>query len=122
VLTPRGTPTPVVATLLAPPMSLMGPISPEDVAARVARSPLNSVYATAIDRESAREVLQARAEGAKADAPAPPAAGRAAGRGAPDAVGTILKSPVARAVGQELIRGLFGVLGVSKSGRRRSSW
>ena len=121
VLTPRGTPTPVVATLLLPPMSLMGPIPPEDVAARVARSPLNSVYATAIDRESAREVLQARAEGAKAEAPA--AAGRSgAGKGAPDAVGTILKSPVARAVGQELIRGLFGVLGVSRSGRRRSSW
>jgi DNA helicase HerA-like ATPase len=123
VLTPRGTPTPVVATLLAPPMSLMGPIPPEDVAARVAQSSLNRVYATAIDRESAREVLQARAEGAKGEAPAPAAAGRSGtGKGVPDTVGTILKSPVARAVGQELIRGLFGVLGVSKSGRRRSSW
>src|SRR5258706_2046687 len=29
-LTPRGTPTPVVATLMAPPMSLMGPIPPEE--------------------------------------------------------------------------------------------
>jgi len=41
----------------------------------------------------------------------------------PNAVGDILKSPVARAVGRELVRGLFGVLGVSTSPRRRrSSW
>jgi hypothetical protein len=126
-LTPRGTPTPVVATLMAPPTSLMGPIPPEEVVARVARSPLHEVYAKPVDRESAREVLQARAEEAKDAAPAGSGRGRIGGRAtarpeAPDAVGTILKSPVARAVGRELVRGLFGVLGVSTSRRRRSSW
>jgi hypothetical protein len=120
VLTPRGTPTPVVATLMAPPMSLMGPIAPEEIAARVSRSPLQKEYAQPVDRESAREVLQARAE--RVEEAATPA-GRG-GRGAaaptvPNAVGDILKSPVARAVGKELVRGLFGVLGVSTSPRRR---
>jgi DNA helicase HerA-like ATPase len=119
VLGPRGTPTPVVATLLAPPRSLMGAIPPGEVAQRAARSPFHAEYATAIDRESAREVLQARVEGAPVAAkPAP--AGRAPA--APDAVGTILKSPMARAVGRELIRGLFGVLGGSSTTRRRSRW
>ncbi|HXF58351.1 MAG TPA: helicase HerA-like domain-containing protein [Candidatus Saccharimonadales bacterium] len=119
VLGPRGTPTPVVATLLAPPRSLMGAIPPDEVTQRAARSPFHAEYATAIDRESAREVLQARVEGAPAAAKAAPA-GRAPA--APDAVGTILKSPMARAVGKELIRGLFGVLGVSSTARRRSRW
>ncbi|HEY2924827.1 MAG TPA: helicase HerA-like domain-containing protein [Candidatus Eisenbacteria bacterium] len=122
-LTPRGTPTPVVATLMAPPMSLMGPIPSEEIAARVVRSPLHDLYAKPVDRESAREVLQARAEETK-EAATPVGSGARGGSTGkpPDTVGTILKSPVARAVGRELVRGLFGVLGVSKSRRRRSSW
>ena len=102
----------------------MGPIPPAEVADRAARSAFHAAYATAIDRESAREVLQARAEGAAKDMAGAPAgrAGRSSAAPAiPDAVGTILKSPVARAVGTELVRGLFGVLGVSTS-RRRSRW
>jgi DNA double-strand break repair helicase HerA and related ATPase len=127
-LGPRGTPTPVVATLMAPPMSLMGPIPPADLNERVVRSPFHAKYGTAIDRESARETLQERAEHGAAGAPAGSAGSAgSAGRGkgettVADSVGTILKSPVARAVGKELVRGLFGVLGVSTSGRRRSSW
>ena len=122
VLGPRGTPTPVVATLLAPPMSLMGPIPPADITDRAARSPFHAEYAAAIDRESAREVLQARAEGAAAAVPAAAAPGgrAAAASTTADAVGAILRSPVARAVGTELVRGLFGVLGVSTT--RRSRW
>ena len=124
VLGPRGTPTPVVATLMAPPMSLMGPIPPAEIAERTARSPLHDTYAKPVDRESAREVLQARAAGGEAETSGPPVhPGRAAAPpNVPDAVGTILKSPMARAVGKELVRGLFGVLGVSTTTRRRSRW
>jgi len=42
VLSPRGTPTPVAATLLPPPLSLMGPIPPGEIEARVARSVWNA--------------------------------------------------------------------------------
>jgi DNA helicase HerA-like ATPase len=123
VLGPRGTPTPVVATLMAPPMSLMGPIPPAEIASHVSRSPLGATYAKPVDRESAREVLQARAEGAKAETTVGSGARGGSTGKQPDTVGTILKSPVARAVGKELIRGLFGVLGVSTSSRRRrSTW
>jgi len=121
VLGPRGTPTPVVATLLAPPRSLMGPIPAGEITDRAARSPFHGEYAQAIDRESAREVLQARAEGHEAPTAAPAARGRAAAA-PPDAVSTILKSPVAREVAKDLVRGLFGVLGVSSGTRRRSRW
>ncbi len=128
VLSPRGTPTPVVATLVAPPASLMTPIAPADLLARVAASPLHAEYAKPIDRESAREVLEARAKAAGADGgSAEPA--RQAKRGAKAApadggdvaaqIGKALGSPIARTVGRELVRGLFGVLGVSTTARRR---
>ena len=126
VLGPRGTPTPVVATLLAPPRSLMGPIPAGEITERAMRSALHAEYGQAIDRESAREVLQARAEGHDGGAAPSTSAGPAArGRATaapPDAVSTILKSPVAREVAKDLVRGLFGVLGVSSGGRRRSRW
>jgi hypothetical protein len=123
MLSPRGAPTPVVATLMPPPTSLMGPIPPEEILARVRQSPLHKSYAQPIDRESAREVLQARADGMAAEASPRQATARpAAEPTVADAVGKILKSPVAKTVGRELVRGLFGVLGVSSPSRRRSRW
>ncbi|HET9950648.1 MAG TPA: helicase HerA-like domain-containing protein [Candidatus Eisenbacteria bacterium] len=135
VLSPRGTPTPVVATLLPPPTSLMGPIPAADLQARVLASPLHAAYATAVDRESAREVLESRAKeraepGADGggDAGAPASRKRPAGKpaaGEPDVaeqIGKALGSPLAKAVGRELVRGLFGVLGVSSPTRRRRLW
>jgi DNA helicase HerA-like ATPase len=124
VLAPNGVPTPVAATLLMPPASSMTPLPPDEVARRAAGSSLHERYGAAIDRQSARETLQAQvaeeqalAEAARRPEPAPrPAARR---RAAPDAAQTILKSPVARAATQELVRGIFGLLGV-KTSRRRS--
>ena len=127
VLAEQGTPTPVVATHMAPPASLMGPIPPADRDARTHRSPLYAEYGTPVDRESAREMLLARAPHVNAER-APQGAARepARGRGrAPEEptvaeeVGKAINSPLARAVGRELVRGLFGVLGVSTTTRRR---
>jgi DNA helicase HerA-like ATPase len=125
VLTPRGTPSPVAATRLVPPTSLMGPIPAEEIARRVAASPLHGEYAEAVDRESAREVLQKRVEEEGRDH-APPRRARGGSRrsasdapGAGETVAKILNSPTARAVGRELARGLLGVLGVRATSRRR---
>jgi len=128
VLTPRGIPSPVVATLLAPPSSLMAPIPPAELQARVAGSPLQAAYGAAVDRESARETLAARAAAptaaatpASAATPAP----RSSRRAAPadptvaEQVGKALNSPLARTVAGTLVRGLFGVLGVPATARRR---
>jgi DNA helicase HerA-like ATPase len=123
VLTPRGIPSPVVATLLAPPSSLMAPIPPAELEARILRSPLQAAYGAAVDRESARETLAARA-GTKAAAEAGPAP-RSARKEAPaeptvaEQVGKALNSPLARTVAGTLVRGLFGVLGVPATARRR---
>ena len=128
VLSPRGTPTPVAATLLPPPMSLMGPIPPQAVEDRVRRSSLYAEYATPVDRESAREQLLARA-GSQGRVEAAPAGGGRSLRAdsepasVADQIGKALGSPAGRTISRELVRGLFGVLGIrAGTRRRRSSW
>ena len=119
VLSPRGTPTPVVATLMAPPSSLMGAIPTQDVLASVTASPLHAKYAEAIDRESAREVLQARAEGRRSgEAESAPKTTARSEPGMMETAGKILSSPMARSMGTALVRGLFGVLMASARRRR----
>ena len=60
VLSPRGVPTPLAATRVLPPDSLMAPLPPADLQARIAASLLATKYATAVDRESAHEIISAR--------------------------------------------------------------
>ena len=68
VLSPNGIPTPLAATRLLPPDSLMAPLSPEEFQARIAASLLATRYATTVDRESAHEMITARIAGARAAA------------------------------------------------------
>jgi DNA helicase HerA-like ATPase len=56
-----GIPGIVDRVLIAPPTCRMGPISPQERAAVMAQSPLKGSYDTAVDGESAYEVLMARA-------------------------------------------------------------
>ncbi len=71
----KGVPEPVERCLVAPPRGRIGPLSAAERAAVVAASPLAGRYDQAIDRESAHEVLEARATSGKMaadDTPAPP--------------------------------------------------
>ncbi|MFI8824083.1 helicase HerA-like domain-containing protein [Streptomyces sp. NPDC053431] len=68
VLSERGAPTPVAATRLRAPASLMGPLPEPDLAAAVQGSPLYGRYAEAVDRESAYEKLTAEQRAAEAEA------------------------------------------------------
>ncbi|MEV7774397.1 helicase HerA-like domain-containing protein [Kitasatospora sp. NPDC086791] len=61
VLSEKGAPTPVAATRLRAPQSLMGPIEAGALRAAVDASPLTARYRDAVDRESAYEKLAARA-------------------------------------------------------------
>ena len=61
VLSESGAPTPVAWTRLRAPQSLMAPAPPATVASAIAASPVASRYTTAVDRESAYELLTARA-------------------------------------------------------------
>src|SRR4051812_49336426 len=60
----NGTPAMVERVMIRPPMARIGPVTPEQRAATVARSPVKGKYDTAIDSESAYELLQKRVAGA----------------------------------------------------------
>jgi DNA helicase HerA-like ATPase len=135
VLDGRGTPTPVVATRLIPPASRMAPLTPQELQADIGQSSLLSEYGTAVDRESAREMLASRmartetpAAGDRAPSHAAPStASSTAGRVAKIATGAVvgaLSSTIGRTIGREVVRGLFGLLGAKppRSTTRRSRW
>ncbi|KUF11704.1 helicase HerA-like domain-containing protein [Pseudoponticoccus marisrubri] len=64
MLQAKGVPGIVQRTLIRPPSSQLGPISPEERAAIRAASDLGARYDAATDRHSAHEILRARAEAA----------------------------------------------------------
>ena len=83
VLSPRGVPTPLAATRLLAPDSLMAPIDEVQFRGRIAMSPLATKYGATVDRESAHELITARLAAARAAASA--AAGGALPGGAGEA-------------------------------------
>ncbi|MBI1620781.1 helicase HerA-like C-terminal domain-containing protein [Aquamicrobium zhengzhouense] len=62
VLEEKGIPSMVQRTLIRPPAARIGPISPEERRRVMELSPVHGLYDQAIDRESAYEILQKRAE------------------------------------------------------------
>src|SRR5687768_8698853 len=68
VLSPRGIPTPLAATRLLAPDSLMAPIEPAAFQGQVAASPFVAKYGATIDRESAHERITGRIATARAAA------------------------------------------------------
>jgi DNA helicase HerA-like ATPase len=68
VLSPKGVPTPLAATRLLPPDSLMAPIDEVQFRGMIATSPFQAKYGTTVDRESAYELLTAKIAAAKAAA------------------------------------------------------
>ncbi|MFF3875633.1 helicase HerA-like domain-containing protein [Streptomyces sp. NPDC001978] len=120
VLSEKGAPTPVAATRLRAPESLMGPVDGAALEAAVQESPLFGRYAQAVDRESAYEKLTAAAEhGAKGPDEMKAQAKREtakAGKQEPSLVEQVVGSgmfkSLARSVGtqlgREITRSLFG--------------
>ncbi|MFT4306034.1 MAG: DUF853 family protein, partial [Microbacterium sp.] len=68
VMNERGAPTPVARTRLRAPQGLMSPTPDPDIERAVRASPLLATYGTAIDPESAREILTAKMNAADAAA------------------------------------------------------
>ncbi len=137
----KGVPMPVERTIICPPRCRMGAITSEERATIRARSPVGSKYDTAINRESAYELLTARAATAataaanaapepkaspKGAAPAAPAAGGSMvndwlfGTGRRQGMVEAMAKSAARNVGGQLGRTLIrGVLGGLFGGSRR---
>ena len=83
LLEAKGVPAMVSRTLIRPPQSRMGPLSPEERAAALKASPLAGRYDAAVDRESAHEILASRADAKAREAEmAEKMLGEAQGRGA----------------------------------------
>ena len=127
LLDEKGAPRPVERALVVPPRSRMRPLAADERAEVLRTSPLRGRYDTAVDRESAYEVLAARAR-ARTGAPAPAGPspqqrrGRAPltpGEQAVDMLGKVAQS-AARAAGTQLGRAIMrGVLGSIFGGGRR---
>ena len=64
----NGTPAMVERVMIRPPTGRIGPITPEERKAIMAKSPVKGKYDTTIDSESAYEVLQKRVAGTAAPA------------------------------------------------------
>jgi DNA helicase HerA-like ATPase len=113
VLDPQGRPTPVVATRLLPPDSLMGTLDQKDLETAVRAGSLQSKYARSVDRESARELLQHKMTTpiGHPQAPSDDVAAQSDWKDSAAIVAKeVLKSPLTRQIGREVVRGIFGML------------
>ena len=124
LLQPDGSPQPVERTLIKPPRSRVGPITPAERATLRSLSPVGGKYDTPVNRESAYEKLAAKAQASAAAAQAqaetgPAAPGKAAAPSIWDKALTsatrAASSSIGRQVANEVGREIFG------SGSRRSS-
>jgi uncharacterized protein len=127
----KGIPSIVGQTLIRPPSSRMGPITPAERQKLIKNSPVYGQYEEAIDRESAYEKLQQKA-GIKAESDQQEAESKAAAKvqkqttsasrrepqsatdrfvkGVAGSVGRQLGTSVARSIGNALVRGILGGL------------
>jgi len=71
VLDGSGAPTPVKRTLIRPPASRIGPLTPDERATVIAASELDAQHRAPVDRDSAYEMLARKAAAAAAEAPVP---------------------------------------------------
>jgi DNA helicase HerA-like ATPase len=114
-----GSPLPVQRTLIRPPESRIGPLAEGERRERIERSPLKGRYEEMIDRESAFEMLKARAEAQEAEeerqSERKTQSRRSGGGGRRrQSVGEAMIKSAARSIGSQLgrqiIRGILGSL------------
>ncbi|MEJ2590175.1 MAG: DUF853 family protein [Candidatus Thiodiazotropha sp.] len=121
----KGVPSMVERTLMAPPRSQFGPISPETRERIVSHSPVKAAYDQTIDRESAFERLKARQaelakqqEAAAEQAAAEKTQKRSGTTSKRESAGEAFLKSVARAVGsnlgRQIVRGILGSIIGSK--------
>lgn len=130
-LNEKGIPTPLVATLMRPPMSRMGILDTAELNDLLEQSKLKSKYDKEIDRESAEEILEAKMQKTKEEevkaireqevvkAQASRSTTRRTSTRKEESTLTQLSKntmvrQIGRTIGRELIRGLMGVLGIKK--------
>jgi DNA helicase HerA-like ATPase len=116
VLDERGAPTVVARTLVRPPVSRLGPANPAERAQVMAGSPVRGLYDETRDRESAYEMLQAKARQVVPEPePEPERAPSRPTRERPselqsmgEAFAKSMLRSVGSQVGREIMRGMLG--------------
>jgi uncharacterized protein len=122
----KGRPTPLVHTLIRPPMSRMDILSKEEIDNLVVSSRMVKKYNKEIDRESAHEILMERIEVTQEITKDQPervsrkeTSTKTTARRTAKETGMfekIMKSPVTNTIAREITRGLLGVLGLKTIG------
>ncbi len=115
VLDAEGKPTVVERALIVPPGSRIGPIPEAERSALIRGSVVYGTYEKEVDRESAYEILQRRAEQAAEAAQVPGgASGRASGGGARrgqsplEAFAASAMRSLGTQIGRQIVRGVLG--------------
>jgi uncharacterized protein len=122
VLNEKGIPTEVAATHLLPPNSIMGPMTQADYENHVSRSDIYQKYKDPLDPESAYEILSKRMEEhARVNAQAKEVVVQAKQQKEEKGMITeVLTSPLAKQIGREVVRGVFGMLfGKTSTSRKK---
>jgi uncharacterized protein len=116
VLNEKGTPTRVERAWVFPPQSRLTPLTPEERGRVIKASALYGVYEKTFDRESAYEILQAKAESVKAaeadrSAPKrqPPSTAEQAGKIFGDMARSAARS-IGTQIGRQIMRGVLGTI------------
>jgi DNA helicase HerA-like ATPase len=130
----NGTPAVVERVMVRPPSARIGPITPEERKTIMDGSPVKGKYDTAIDAESAYEVLQKRVAGTAATADAPAEGGilgqigsivgTVFGTNTPRgrmSTGQVVARSVTRTVTNKVVGGIVADLGKSVGGSLGSS-
>lgn len=110
VLNEKGIPTETVVTHLAPPASVMGPLSAEEYQSHLKGSDLYKKYQETIDPQSAFEMLEAKMKQQEVEEPKAQPRTTTGRRAEKSTFEEVISSPVAKQVGRELVRGVFGML------------
>ena len=135
-----GTPTMVERVMIRPPTARIGPITPEERKAIMNNSPVKGKYDTAVDAESAYEMLQKRVAGTAAPADGQDGGAGATGGGILGQIGSIVGTifgtnvkrgrlstgqviarDVTRSVTNKVVGGIVADLGKSVGGSLGSS-
>jgi len=119
-LNDKGQPTPVERALIYPPQSQLPPLAAGEGEQVVKQSTLYGHYEKIVDRDSAYEMLKARAQQAEAGQPAQGGAGWQGEAGKLlGALGKSAAHAIGSQVGREIIRGVLGSIFGSTATRRR---
>ncbi|MEQ8352891.1 MAG: DUF853 family protein [Leptospiraceae bacterium] len=129
-LTEKGKPTPLVHSLMCAPCSRMDVLSTAEVNDLVKASEFAQKYNESVDRKSAYEILNEKAEKRLEDSNDDKKGSTRKSQRKTEEEESLMEKvfdskivrDVGRTVAREITRGLMGAIGLKKSRRRKSSW